>query len=666
MGLSKLRTIILSDPDRCVKVRFLTIDALSDRLAQILQELGAFEVSEPRLEISRAKQLEKELEDIIVKGERILLEFLRRLPREQTIVLNNIPTPDKSLEILKTLVYELSRDLSIIEDIERRVQELKSRISKLKELKLFIEKTLSIIGDTSIDILEFNGKNIKSITIRVQRHNFPLLRNELMKLGVEFVLNTEVGNHVYTTIMFLSRIENGVRNILKIFNCETIELPKDVKTISELREHIAKKVDLLEKELSISQEVEKIIEKDLEKIALLKIILDNERERLKLLKKSLSTRYLAIVEGWVPQSLYHEVVERVHKEIGIVFVESVVSDEEPPVTLKNPKPLKPFEILTTLYGYPGKYEWDPTPILAYSFILFFALMLGDIGYAIGLLLATRFVLPKLVDNPESEGFKKLQKILYIVGFASLVVGAMSGCVFGSLDIWGFKVPKIIDVNDIGQLIVLSMIIGYIHVLIAHIIALFKNLKMHSIWNALNELGIVLIMLFGGIYALHVMNILPPENRLPDTVVNYIFAPMTYIALIIIIISKIKTWGGVGAVIWIFDITGPLGDVLSYVRIAGIALATVFLANAFNTMALMIESSLVHSLGGAAGIILGILASCVVLVMAHIFNLAMSSLGPFVHSLRLCLLEFASKFYEGTGKEFRPVKVVLSRYVSLKK
>jgi len=126
-----------------------------------------------------------------------------------------------------------------------------------------------------------------------------------------------------------------------------------------------------------------------------------------------------------------------------------------------------------------------------------------------------------------------------------------------------------------------------------------------------------------------------------------------LSIVLIIVSSIVRQGAfLGSVFWIFDISGLFGDIMSYSRIAGVGLATFYLAFCFNLMAGLFSSMI----PGVIGLVIGSIIAVVVLLIGHTLNLVLSLLTGFIHSLRLCFVEFLFKFYEGGGREYSPFKL----------
>ena len=348
-----------------------------------------------------------------------------------------------------------------------------------------------------------------------------------------------------------------------------------------------------------------------------------------------------------------------------VSFEKAKPEENPPTKMKNLNILKYFEPLVKFYGVPRYTEWDPTPLVAYSFSIFFGLMLGDVIYGILMLLVVRYVLDKLVENPESENYLTFKKMLYVSGFASIIAGFLYGSYLGdTLKLLGINIPPIVpQFTDPLSLILLSMGIGLVHVNIAHFLGLIKALHERDKVTIASKIGLFITEIFGIPYVLFKManfKVFP----MPDNVYNMLIYGVV-VGIVFLAYSQIMSMRFFGTFMWIFDITGLLGDIMSYTRIAGVAFATIYLASSFNLMTRMIITGFQGILPGIAGLALGLLFGAVVFFLGHLLNLALSIIGPFIHSLRLCFVEFLPKFYEGGGIEYSPLKLVLRRRIIVK-
>ena len=121
----------------------------------------------------------------------------------------------------------------------------------------------------------------------------------------------------------------------------------------------------------------------------------------------------------------------------------------------------------------------------------------------------------------------------------------------------------------------------------------------------------------------------------------------------IIVSYLRMNGVLlGGIFSLSEVTGILGDVMSYCRLAGVGLATFYLAFSFNLMATILPDLI----PGAIRVVAGPLLAALILIIGHVINAALSGISCFVHSLRLCFVEFLLKFYEGGGREYSPFRL----------
>ena len=284
-------------------------------------------------------------------------------------------------------------------------------------------------------------------------------------------------------------------------------------------------------------------------------------------------------------------------------------------------------------------------------------MVGDVVYAVGLILVARFLLGKFLGGSSSPQFKMLQRLIYISGGVALTLGLLTGSYMGNIyTLFGFESPALsVAIQHALQnpiiFVIIALIIGFIHVNIAHIITLVKGIKQRNKGMILNKVGLIVLQL-GVPYILHVML----HVSLPMFAPLYAISQyLIVVGIVLLAVGSVKQWGGVGGMMWIFDITGLMGDVMSYCRLAGVGLATFYLGAAFNMLAQLFNGML--SVHGLAGVIGGAILAVIILIIGHLLNLVLSFITGFVHSLRLCFVEFLIKFYEGGGRQYSPFRLV---------
>jgi len=654
--LAKLRHYLLSDPDPSLRCYIVLPKAKVGEVLDSIATLGIFEPAEApqRGEVREALKELESYHNLLERAKTILERFLEELRGYREVELEEIPQPEEFRKLLARLVADLEEDYFKLTTISEKLKELSEQLTRIALVKALLEKAVMKYGRVDRSLFSYSGDRFAAVTLLGDAKSLEEVKKRAVYIIAE--ANAENGSTSILSAVYPKEKLNEITNLtetLKLVNAEVVLNQLNwFDPIGSLEHQLIAIRSELDK---LIKEKNEIIEKNIEKLALLKYILDNEYEKVKLLHSTLASEFTTLIIGWIPSSKRDLLISHLKRSSAVaVYTEP---DPNGPTEFNNLKPFKPFELITSIVGIPSLNEWDPTPLLTYAFIMFYAIMLGDAGYAIGTLLAVKFVLPKIrlfVDNPYSEGFRKLQKVIYIGSAAGIVVGLLTKNVFG--DLLGEYLPwsPVINLGDIGAMIKLSLVIGLIWIAIAHTITLAKALKIRDFWGAVFELGMLIILIFGPFYVLK--HFLRQEIALSESLVDYI----VYGGVAILIAAKIVQLKAFGAFLWIFDITGAMGDIFSFLRIAGIASGSTLLVSVFNEI---IRSSFISFSG--LGIIVSAIVAVPLALMLHLFILITAPIGPFVHSLRLCIYEIAGKFFEGTGRRIKPVKINLTAAVTLK-
>jgi V/A-type H+-transporting ATPase subunit I len=217
-----------------------------------------------------------------------------------------------------------------------------------------------------------------------------------------------------------------------------------------------------------------------------------------------------------------------------------------------------------------------------------------------------------------------------------------------------------QLSDPISFIILSLIIGLIHLNIAHILGMIRGIKEKDKGIIASKIGLFLVQIFGIPYIFNAM--LNIQLFAISDAAYSAFAYPLIVGLVLIVLGAFMQMGALGAVFWIFDLTGILGDVMSYSRLAGVGLATFYLASSFNLLSDWVSATVSSVIPGFLGVAIAFVIGVVLLTMFHVFNLLLSSLAAFIHSLRLCFVEFLLKFYEGGGRAYAPFHLKLRKEV----
>ena len=366
--------------------------------------------------------------------------------------------------------------------------------------------------------------------------------------------------------------------------------------------------------------------------------------------------HITVFTGFAPVENDAELAEAFDK-MGVLYIkEEAIEEDNPPIKLKNNWFTRQFESFTGMYGMPVYSEFDPTSIVAPFYLLFFAMCLGDAGYGIVLLLFGLMLNRGWVKFAMFEG---LGNIISILGAGTIVVGTLLGTFFGMSLYDAAWVPQAlkncmivgdVDVPGLGVFniqMLLALGIGVFHICLAMTVKAICYTKRFGFRQTVSAWGWLLLIVGGILVAvLGVAKILSP-------------AAIKWAVIVIGVLSALgiyifNTPGrnplmNIGAGLWdTYNMaTGILGDVLSYIRLFALGLAGGMLGQAFNNLGEMV-------LGDGNNIILWI-PFVLILLFGHVLNILMSSLGAFVHPLRLTFVEyFKNAGYEGKGAAYNPL------------
>ena len=362
---------------------------------------------------------------------------------------------------------------------------------------------------------------------------------------------------------------------------------------------------------------------------------------------------LKILEGFCPADQAPALNEMLAKQEVYYQEEDPQVEDNTPIKLRNNKFTKLFESLTGMYGWPNYNEYDPTPILAPFFLLFFALCMGDCGYGIMLMIVGLLIAKKKLNIAMFEG---LGPIITVLGIGTTVVGFFLGTFMG-FDLYAAEwVPQVLknvmikgSVSVAGMTYDLQMVmalgIGVFHICLAMVVKAICSTQQLGFKENIANWAWTLLIVGGLLVTILGMTVLPQE----------VFK-WTIIAVAVVSALGIYVFNtpgrnpliNIGSGLWdTYNMaTGILGDVLSYIRLYALGLAGGKLGEAFNTLGEMV-------LGDS---IVSWVPFVLIFAIGHVLNLAMSALGAFVHPLRLTFVEyFKNAGYEGKGTLYQPFK-----------
>ena len=363
-----------------------------------------------------------------------------------------------------------------------------------------------------------------------------------------------------------------------------------------------------------------------------------------------------VLQGWLPADREEE-LGQLFDRFGCAWeTEDPAEDEYPevPVSLKNNKFTDAMNMVTNMYSLPAYGTVDPNPLMAPFFILFYGLMMADMGYGILMILAALIAMKRIKPRAGTLSFCRL--LLY-GGISTLVMGALTGSFFGNAPeiIAGMMgrdwpgLPSLFSpVRDSTLVLYGSMVLGLIHLNTGMAVNFHQRWKHGDKAGAILEEGAQWIILLGGIVLIAQMLVFKENAMLKNAGLGIIG-----LGVGMLLVGSTRGATGIGKLTAPFSciyntLTGWFGDVLSYSRIMALMLAGGVVAQVFNTIAAMPSANGVTVFSG--------IVFLVIFLIGHALNFGLNLLGCFVHDLRLQCLEFFGKFYHDGGKPFEPLRI----------
>jgi V/A-type H+/Na+-transporting ATPase subunit I len=392
-----------------------------------------------------------------------------------------------------------------------------------------------------------------------------------------------------------------------------------------------------------------------------------------------------VIDGYVPSDQFSRLKSELESAAGGRLEVQLIADKEAddlvekgedvPTKMDNPSLAKPYELVTRLFAIPEYKEFDPSLLIFVFFPIMFGMILGDVGYGV----MTLLVLILLKKRFRTEGWQQLINIVMIGSVWSIIFGVFYGEIFGPLGLWGrvmgqlpeaelehlksiglyfgegvygslgrlgplgiFPMDRLAS-NAVLLLIGTSIFIGVIHCSVGSILGILTELnygeKKHAYFERLP------VMLFQVFFAIALLGLVMGQMI------------MVYLGAVVIVVSIVMMVMGPEGAMGLAHVPSYVSNLISYLRILAIGLASVGLAYAANQLAFFVIMPMLS--GGAKDssefTIPAIIVGVLVLLVVHFINFLLGILSPFMHPLRLHYVEMFTKFYSahGGGVEYSP-------------
>jgi V/A-type H+-transporting ATPase subunit I len=539
------------------------------------------------------------------------------------------------------LHQEFSPLLDRVENLEKEKNDIDSHIRFLEKETEFLQT----LRELELPIKSVADSDTTEVVLGViPLASFKELSTETGDEAFWIHVISQGKRNVYLLLVYLKRQKEHYRQILKdknfnplYFTESMLEMAEDQDRVVDVVQKIAVEKTGRKKKLALLEEEGKKLALSREQLMRIHDVLLNEREKRLSSRNLGETSRAVFLEGWIKTEDIPRLEAKLmpFSELVQCYFRPPLQEEDPPIILENPRIGKPFEIITKLYGLPQRGTLDPTLYLAPFFFLFVGLTVSEAGY--GLLVALSSFLFLKFAKPRG-GARQFLILMAILGVATIILGTLVGGWFG------FPIRKLMildPLKDPVSFLILSLALGFIQVWFGTLLNLISGIKNREYLQAIFVQGGWLILLPSLVlYALMKQSVWGILALVGAAGIVFFAAPSRN--------PLARFFGGLYS---LYDISRYLADVLSYSRLLALGLATSVIAMVVNTLC---QTALDIPW-------VGWLFAALIFVGGHLFNLGISFLGGFVHSMRLQFVEFFSKFFKSGGKPFKPF-VLESKYV----
>lgn len=455
-----------------------------------------------------------------------------------------------------------------------------------------------------------------------------------LKFQEVFTDDTEQGVLIFYKTGSLEEVRKILKEYgFKPFEYDHAELPAE--RIAQLKANIRQQeavADAMTKSLAASKN-------ELDQLKVQLDYLCNLSSRQESKNQLASTQNLAALEGWIESNQVQALEACLTEQFGqsiLIQTREIRQDEEDkvPTKLKNNALVEPFELVTEMYSLPKYGDKDPTPVVSLFYFVFFGMMVADIGYGLLLFVGTSLALHFFHVKP---GLAKNLRFFRLLGVAVIIWGLVYGSFFG------FELPfaLISTSSDAMTILVISVVFGFVTVLAGLFLSGLKNMRLKDYAEAYNA-GFAWVLILLGLLLLALGDFFP-SLAIAATIGQWL-AIINALGILAVSIVSARSLAGLGSGLFnLYNVSGYVGDLVSFTRLMALGLSGASIGSAFNLIVSLFPPVARFSIG------------ILLFIALHLVNMFLSFLSGYVHGARLIFVEFFGKFYDGGGKPFTPIK-----------
>jgi V/A-type H+-transporting ATPase subunit I len=651
-------------PARMKKLSIITLDKYADSAVSSLHEASIVQIQD----ISERIQQDAEWKQILKPSHATpftgrvssllmkttgTIDFLHSVRRREKGILKMVmglvnPAPIEKTQVDEIDVEELINKVeSVLTEVESKTKPLEEKLNELDTEKAHLEnahKVAENLTNFDVDLGDLSETEHVSVIVgKISDTFYSEFKEAIKSITDEIeVFDAKSTEKEFKILIVITRKQFGdeVTSVLRKLEFERFEFPGVTGSPSEIIANAESRTEEIEKEKkSVLSDLADISAEWKPQLLVLKEQLEIEKQRSEIYSSFGETQNTVMLEGWVPEKKQDkalEIIESSTEGHSVVDIKDPdVEKDNIPTHLDNPHFAKPYETFVHMYSTPTYREFDPTILMAIIFPFFFGFCLTDAGY--GIIDALIGVVLYLGMGKKSKFMSSFGLVLIACGVWAFILGMLTNGFIGDLFprwvLGGAPLPTTIALIDAFKhpeiILIIALIVGAIHLNMGLIIGAYNNFARGEKKEALGAQIVWIILEIGIVLA----------------AVGYLFGGSMMLAIPggLVAVAAVGLMIYINGAFGIMDLTGFLGNLLSYARLLALALSTGGIAMTVNILTGLVGDMIPF---------IGIIIAPLIFIGGHIANLAFQSLGAFINALRLHYVEYFAQFYIGGSQKFR--------------